>query len=674
MNQSPTTNGSNDKEATRRMLAGLLAQRRLGLLNRALAGLAARLTRLRSVWAEAPRRTRRAWRAGALRRAAPAAVGAALLAAMMMNSLPAMTDTINVVNGQVVVNDNGLCSLREAIYNANSTAPQAVFDDCAPGAPSAADTIVLPAGGTFVVSNGPYYYYYSDTGLPAIYSGITIEGNDATITAYPGAGAPFRLLAVGGGSDLTLVDVNLKKGTAGGSAAEGGGGGAIVNHGRLTITGGELRENSATFGGAVANFGVLTADGTTFAENSAPGGDGGAIATSGELYPNKFDYGDVTLHACVLSGNEAGKLGGALAADEADVTISDTSFDHNIAMNGGGLLFDTTSTTTTLTVENSAFTGNAAVRVPGGGGGGGGLALLDGYFVIRDSAISGNTAATGGGLGVYRGLTKLYGSTISGNEAEYGGGGLNQYAGETRLHNSTVSGNTAWRGGGLYLVSGFLSTTSLLYDATVTANYASYRGGGIYSAGGSSYLVLSRSLISGNDANSNFGREIYNHYGAVFADEFNLFGYDGDARVHGFTPVGDDIIPAAGVMAWEVVNPLLADNGGPTHTHALPPGSPAIDAAAGGACDGKVDQRGQPRNADGDGHLSNRECDIGAYELQPEGPDTPTPTNTPTATPTNTPTATATATATPTMTPTPTATPTRDPAANFVLFLPAVLR
>ena len=72
------------------------------------------------------------------------------------------------------------------------------------------------------------------------------------------------------------------------------------------------------------------------------------------------------------------------------------------------------------------------------------------------------------------------------------------------------------------------------------------------------------------------------------------------------------------------VDPLLgplANNGGPTSTHALLGGSPAIDAGnpsdVGGAFSCfPFDQRGMPRPADGDGNEVPI-CDMGAFELQP---------------------------------------------------------
>lgn len=615
-----------------------------------------------------PRRARRRLR----RQLAVTLAGAALLLALAR--APAMPALIEVANGQVAINDNGLCSLREAIANAESSSTPVVFDDCAPGNPSGPDTIVLPANGQFSITDYAGYYYGSYTGLFPIYSELTIDGNNATIERPDSGGASTRLLAVGLGGNLTLIDVNLNRGVADGSQDAGGGGGAIVNHGLLTLSGGALRENSAASGGAIANFGRLVVDGATFQDNVASGHNGGAIAATSDFYPDQIGAGDVELHDSLLSGNEAKQFGGALAADDAHVTISDTTFDHNVAIKGGGgvAFFTPSSTTTSLTVEYSDFTGNEATTASGGG-----LYVGYGVFNIRHSTISGNTAgASGGGVAMYQGLLKLENATVSGNGAKRYGGGLSQIGGEARLTNSTLSGNEAVDGGGMFSLAGITS----LYNTTITANYASSSGGGIYSSGDDSNVLLRHVLISGNDA-VGFGREMFHELGVVFADDFNVFGYNGDAGVVGFSPQGEDIIPDDGVMAWEVVEPLLADNGGPTFTHALPPGSPAIDAARSSACERvDKDQRGLPRNADGDGHLSNRECDAGAYELQPAGSDTPTPTATATATPTitatptvtSTPTATGTATATPT--PTPTVTPTRDPAAAYTLFLPVVRR
>ncbi|MBI4489334.1 MAG: hypothetical protein HY694_09640, partial [Deltaproteobacteria bacterium] len=148
-------------------------------------------------------------------------------------------------------------------------------------------------------------------------------------------------------------------------------------------------------------------------------------------------------------------------------------------------------------------------------------------------------------------------------------------------------------------------------NSTITGNKADY-GGGVYNAINGT-LTLNRSLISGNKADE--GPEIDNG-GTVTANNFNLFGANGNAGVTGFAPGATDIVPGPGVTVSKILGPLK-NNGGPTKTHALKPGSPAIDAipSLDPGCTGK-DQRGVDRPQDGDGDTIAR-CDVGAFEGPP---------------------------------------------------------
>ena len=90
----------------------------------------------------------------------------------------------------------------------------------------------------------------------------------------------------------------------------------------------------------------------------------------------------------------------------------------------------------------------------------------------------------------------------------------------------------------------------------------------------------------------------------VTADDYNLFGHDGDAGVAGFVPGSTDIVPNkpfGGILL------PLADNGGGTQTHALVIGSPALDASPDDATCPDTDQRGNPRPR-------GPACDIGSFE------------------------------------------------------------
>jgi hypothetical protein len=187
--------------------------------------------------------------------------------------------------------------------------------------------------------------------------------------------------------------------------------------------------------------------------------------------------------------------------------------------------------------------------------------------------------------------------------ADRDGGGVATYGFDAivSLTQSTISGNTAGRdGGGVY--NGYPSSL-FIRQSTITGNTAGRNGGGV--TVDEYYAWFDRSLVSGNLAPTS--PEIHGHNASVTANAFNLFGFNGNAGVTGFTPGPTDLVPDEPLSA--ILDPVLADNGGPTETHALVPGSPAIDAipAADPACMG-TDQRGVPR-PQGDG------CDIGAVEF-----------------------------------------------------------
>ncbi|HEY1408191.1 MAG TPA: hypothetical protein VF434_04570, partial [Promineifilum sp.] len=165
-----------EQEATRRTLAGLLAQRRLGFFDRLAARARWRLGRWNAYWSTLSRRGRRA----VGRRLAPALLGASLLAGLVMVPAPAAAAGI--------IADGTICTIVEAIQSAES---DTAVGGCSSG--SGADVITMTAGATLTASSG--YYANDDTGLPQVTTAITIEGGGHAIARDSGA-PDFRILAV----------------------------------------------------------------------------------------------------------------------------------------------------------------------------------------------------------------------------------------------------------------------------------------------------------------------------------------------------------------------------------------------------------------------------------------------------------------------------------------------
>jgi CSLREA domain-containing protein len=222
--------------------------------------------------------------------------------------------------------------------------------------------------------------------------------------------------------------------------------------------------------------------------------------------------------------------------------------------------------------------------------------------LVNLSIINGN--ATDGGAVYNNSYLWVENSILSGNQALTGSGrgGAIYNSGTTVLANSTISANQAISGGGIY-------NASSLYIAsgTLANNNASSSGGGIYSQGYG--FSLSNTILAKNNATN--GADCYGNI--VTSYQYNLVGIWNGCSIY---PTTGDLIG---------VDPLtgpLADNGGPTFTHALLPGSLAIDHGNPSGCQDSggifltTDQRGSPRSG---------RCDIGAFEFQhdvPVGPYT----------------------------------------------------
>lgn len=279
-----------------------------------------------------------------------------------------------------------------------------------------------------------------------------------------------------------------------------------------------------------------------------------------------------------------------------------------ISRNGCGVY---ASYSDSFVVKNSTISSNADD---------GARAFLYSSLRITNCTVSENGGA---GVSVNQSGAVIANSTISGNSGSehvesgspplgrFGGGVYAGYGAGVSLTNSTISGNTADRGGGIYLYGNNGAAT--ITHSTITRNTATEGGGMFIGNTFSSSFSFKRTLFTGNSASK--GREVLLNnpdYGSPTVGSFNLFGFAGNSGIVGFTPAITDVVPAQPLDA--ILKPTLANNGGPTQTHALVAGSVAIDAVNDGTCPPPAtDQRGikRPRDGNGDGGPA---CDIGSFE------------------------------------------------------------
>ena len=344
-----------------------------------------------------------------------------------------------------------------------------------------------------------------------------------------------------------------------------------------------------------------------------------------------------------------GSLRDALAIAKDGDTIDATSISGAITLTSGELVVDTSVTINSAGADVLALDGNMASRVfrvpfsgeivtisgftirngHAGTTGGGIDNENNATLTITNCTINGNSAGLGGGI-FNGGMLTIGSSTFSGNSASEGGSTYNSGGGTLTITNSTVSGNTApVAGGGIFNLGAAAITNS-----TVSGN-SSGLGGGILNSG---TLQMGDTVLNMGAAGSNISNS-----GTVTSLGYNLSSDDGAGVLTG---PGDQIN----------INPLLGllqNNGGPTFTHALLAGSPAIDGGDPNFTPPPFfDQRGA-----GFDRVVNGRIDKGSFEVQGP-PSTPTPSPTPTSTPTATPTSTLTPTPMPTATSTPRVTPT----------------
>lgn len=360
--------------------------------------------------------------------------------------------------------------------------------------------------------------------------GVTVTGNKAIYSDTSNNGVGGGINAQGGKLTVTdsTISNNNARGNGGGIASEEGN---VLNVSDSTVQGntgnngggihtGEARDASKTPSKAtITNTKVL--------ENEAIGsGEGGGVYVGTRA--------DATLKGCTVANNKSVSTGGGIAAKLGTVTLDDTTVENNQAVNGGGLFHLGIAVPGSLTLQNGSIIRNNTASSMGGG------LFLWGNVGLKseNSEISGNKALYGAGIAASQytanfaspklelvdtkvnnngdastvmggGIYAASGVTVTskntkflGNTANTAGGILLYLNSSADLDNSEVSGNKATgNGGGVCVYDATCSLTAS--NGTVFRENSGYRGGGIFSSGGT--VTVEDSTFEKNTATDDGG-------------------------------------------------------------------------------------------------------------------------------------------------------------------------
>lgn len=482
----------------------------------------------------------------------------------------------------------------------------------------------------------------SDGGMVRLDRGSRVEANEIAMTGEEtvlGAGGGIHAMdasvVITGESAIrnNTIDIESRR-----ELASAGGAGLFVVGGSLTLDGGSAIEGNAVtartggdenaisvgagFAASVASVhldAALVRNNRAVARSthgSTAGGSGGYVYAS-SLLVSKTEITGNTARAEGISNGAAVAAGGGLDL-QTGARISDSRLSSN------SVTAETESATAVChasagALEVAAFMSESVV--------------LEGCTLDGNMVTSSDGYAEGGALEVNPyGVpgqaatvdvvqTTLSNNLVSGFQSAQGGAasarGIDSSMGSLRFVNSTISGNrvdspagTASAGAVMGVAYGGPTKAIVhLASTTITGNSATgmiARSGGIFmqqdSAASPVTCTLQNSIIAGNTAATD--ADCGSTGAAITSGGYNLLGALGSCTL------GGDL---TGNLTGEARLGSLGDNGGPTRTHALMMGSPAIDVGNPGGCSDPagtvlaVDQRGQPRAVGG-------RCDIGAFE------------------------------------------------------------
>lgn len=479
-------------------------------------------------------------------------------------------------------------------------------------------------GGTDADERGPTAFKIEDT--------LTVTGpsgdNGVTI-ARPDAADAFRLFHVTSTGDLTLTNMHLRGGLAQGGAGAGlgggGGGGGAAGLGGAILNEGGLGLSHSTLSNHQAVGGTGARSGT----GSNSGGGGGGLAEMGSGQSGGGP--NANMPGAIGGGGNGGNESSGAGAGSAQNGTNGGEFGGG----GGGGYRLSTGGSPPNPIANGGDGGDGGF---GGGGAGGGAAF----------SFNGTTNPGVGGTGGFGAGSGTNGQAADQGDGGDGGGGAGlggaifNDGGSVDIENSTISGNTALGGSSSQIDYG-----DPVLPATGNGGAGSGHGAAVFSRNGSVTIRNSTIADNTNTAGSTSGGTAGSAGGSVFnlgdgaASTMTI-----DSSIVADTAGGNDIVNdtinggtattpnnngqnlvesnsgfTGGVVS--TADPQLAplaDNRGPTPTHAIPATSPAIDsgsaAAAAEAPALTTDQRRGIFSRTADGDLDGSSViDIGAFEL-----------------------------------------------------------
>ncbi|MHB8647570.1 MAG: choice-of-anchor Q domain-containing protein [Thermomicrobiales bacterium] len=543
--------------------------------------------------------------------------------------------------GACAASGTGNCSLREAVIYANGHADT---------------TIMLPAN-TYNLTIGCPGAFCSgtnatsgDLNLTNTTGTTTIMGAGAATTIIDGSGMTptrDRIFAVSAGVTAIMIGVTIRNGQTSDNNVGpfGGNGGGINNLGTLTLNSSTLSNNATlgsftnNSGGGVYSTGTLTLTSSTISGNTA--GTAAIAALGGGIY--NFG-GTLTITDSMISSNAAprGSAGGIMNDFGGQATVTNSAITGNTAFDAGGGISNTTPTATPspMTLTNTLISGNALSDISGNATGSG--IFNSTQMTLNTTTVSSNTAPSGVAAFFTNGDVTLNGSAVTGNQRT----GIAMNGGTLTLTNSRVSNQTLGGDGvladGTVMVTGSTISGNAANGVTVRAgtttltnSTVSGNASGIENRNGLALLI--QATVANNSIGIKADSVTISMKNTLLSNTTNCVGSpitSNDYNLATDTSCNTALTQPHDLKNTPTAIGLLADNDGATTphtlTHALLPGSPAIDKIPNtGGCNGAsvtTDQRGFARPSPSGGL-----CDIGAFEVQVQPPPNPLPPPQPTA-------------------------------------------